>query len=219
MRSEIAEALRQKITAGELVPGTRIAEDWVSTEMGVSHGPVREALRTLENEGLVVVNAYKGASVIDVSTDELRNVLIPVRFILERQACLRAIGTMTEENFDELGTIVTQMRQTASTNDPQSTLALVDLDVKFHELLTEFGHQYHTLQLWRSIESRIRVGFVRLASQHHALDEIADEHEALLKALRTGDPEIISDELEEHIRTSVLALIDRAEASDSEARE
>jgi DNA-binding GntR family transcriptional regulator len=129
MRAEIAEALRQMITTGALLPGTRIAEDWVSTEMGVSHGPVREALRALENEGLVVVNAYKGASVIDVSTDELRNVLIPVRFILERQACLHAIDTMTDENFEALESIVTQMRLIASTNYPETMLTLVDLDV------------------------------------------------------------------------------------------
>lgn len=211
MQNEIAAALRQKITAGELKPGARIGEDWVSNEMGVSRGPVREAIRSLETEGLVIISPYRGATVSDVSLDELRNVLIPVRFILERQAVTHAITTMTEGDLAELEEIVSEMKAIAAADNPDSTLAMVDLDVKFHQTLTELGNQYHTLQLWRSIQSRIRVAFIRLAPHHRDLTEIADEHASLLAAVRTRNLEVIEAELEVHIRSSVIDLIDIAE--------
>ena len=83
MRSEITEALRMRIIDGTLSPGIRISEDWVASEMGVSRGPVREAIRELENEGLLVVLPYRGTFVSEISTSELRNTLIPIRLILE----------------------------------------------------------------------------------------------------------------------------------------
>jgi DNA-binding GntR family transcriptional regulator len=213
MRSGITEALRHRIIDGTLPPGTRVSEEWVSREMGVSRGPVREALRELENEGLLVVYAYRGAFVNGISTDELRDVLIPVRLVLEREACLRALPIMTESDFRALDEITDEMRAVAEASESGALLALVDLDVRYHELLTELGGQYHTLQIWRSIQPRIRAGFYRLGSKHQDLREISEEHKTLLAALRTRDPLVAVTALETHICTTQLALLDQLESS------
>ena len=212
MSSGITEALRHRIIDGTLPPGTRVAEEWVSREMGVSRGPVREALRELENEGLVVVYAYRGAFVNEITTDELRDVLIPVRLVLEREACLRALPTMTEKDFGALDAIADEMRVVAAAGEAGALLALVDLDVRYHEYLTELGGQYHTLQIWRAIQPRIRAGFYRLGSRHRDLLEISDEHKILLAALRTRDPRVAVDALEIHICTTQLALLEQVES-------
>lgn len=213
MRSEITDALRHKIIDGTLPPGTRIAEEWVSGEMGVSRGPVREALRELENEGLVVMHAYRGSFVSEITTAELRDILMPVRLVLEREACLRALPGMTENDFQVLDDIADQMRVVAAAGQSGALLALVDLDVRYHEFLTELGGQYHTLQIWRTIQPRIRAGFYRLGSGHRDLLEISDEHKALLAALRTRDPRVAVDALEIHICTSQLVLLDQVDGS------
>lgn len=213
MRSSITEALRHRIVDGTLPPGTRISEEWVSREMGVSRGPVREALRKLENEGLIVVHAYRGAVVSEITTDDLREILIPVRLILESRACLRALPTMTESDFTALDNIVDQMRSVADAGQSDGLLALVDLDVNYHEYLTGLSDQYHTLQLWRSIQPRIRAGFYRLGSRHRDLHEISDEHKVLLDALRTRDPAIAIKALEIHICTTQLELLDQLDQS------
>lgn len=213
MRSGITEALRHRIIDGTLPPGTRVAEEWVSNEMGVSRGPVREALLELENEGLVVVHAYRGAVVNEITTDELRDILIPVRLILEREACLRALPAMTEDDFQVLDDIADQMRVVAAAGQSGALLALVDLDVRYHEHLTALGGQYHTLQIWRTIQPRIRAGFYRLGSRHRDLLEIPDEHKALLAALRTRDPRVAVDALEIHICTTQLELLDPVDGS------
>jgi DNA-binding GntR family transcriptional regulator len=213
MRSSITEALRHRIINGTLPPGTRISEEWVSREMGVSRGPVREALRELENEGLIIVQAYKGAIVSEITTDDLRDVLIPVRLILESNACLRALSTMTESDFATLGDIVDQMRLVAIAGQSDALLALVDLDVRYHEYLTGLCDQYHTLQIWRSIQPRIRAGFYRLGSRHRDLNEISEEHKVLLDALRTRDPAVAISALETHICTTQLELLDKVDVS------
>jgi DNA-binding GntR family transcriptional regulator len=208
MNTNVADVLSKNIIDGTLQPGTRISEDWASQEMNVSRGPVREALRQLENEGLVVVHPFRGAVVNDISTEELRDVLIPLRLILESQACLRALPNLTEENYIVLEKIVDDMRIAARREGEGNLLILVGLDVAFHEYLTELGNQYHTLHIWKLIQPRIRAGFFRLGSWHKDLMEISDEHKELVQALRTRDPKVALAALETHICTTQIDLLD-----------
>jgi DNA-binding GntR family transcriptional regulator len=208
MTTNVADVLSRNKVDGTLQPGTRISEDWVSQEMNVSRGPVREALRQLENEGLIVVHPFRGAVVNDISTEELRDVLIPLRLILESQACLRALPNLTEENFSALEKIVEDMRIAARREGEGNLLILVGLDVAFHEYLTELGNQYHTLHIWKLIQPRIRAGFFRLGSRHKDLMEIAIEHKDLVQALRTRDPKVALAALETHICTTQIDLLD-----------
>lgn len=213
MSSGVTSVLRQKIVDGTLAPGTRVAEEWVSREMGVSRGPVREALRELYSEGLVVVEPHRGTFVTDITPDELQNVLIPIRFILERESCLRALPNMTEENFEDLRAVTREMRRVAESPGPESLLTLVDLDVQFHGYLVDKGGQYHTKQVWQSIQPRIRAAFYRLGLQHSDLLEIAQEHETLLELLEKQDVQIAVEALEGHIYETNLALLNLAESS------
>ena len=80
----MVEILRSAIIMGSYEPGERLIEATLSTELGTSRGPVREALRQLENEGLVMSFPYRGAVVLGVSDEEVQEVLIPIRLTLER---------------------------------------------------------------------------------------------------------------------------------------
>ncbi len=211
MRSGVTEALRLRIIDGTLSPGTRVSEEWVAGEMGVSRGPVREAIRELENEGLLVVNPYRGTFVKEISTNELRNVLIPIRLILESRACIIALPTMTEANFQAIADIVKAMDITATAGGEGALIALVDLDVQYHHYLMSLSDQYHTMQLWKTIQPRIRVGFYRLGLRHTDYQEITLEHQILLDALRTRNPEVVLPALEHHICTDQYRLLDRVE--------
>jgi len=212
MRSGITEALRLRIIDGTLSPGIRISEDWVASEMGVSRGPVREAIRELENEGLLVVLPYRGTFVSEISTSELRNTLIPIRLILEKQACSVTLPKMTDENFQYLAEIVNKMRVAARKKDRNTLVELVDLDVQYHQYIMNLSEQYHAIQLWNTIQPRIRVGFYRLGLRHNDYQEITEEHENLLEALRSRDPKIVFPALEHHICTDQFKLLDRIES-------
>lgn len=207
--SEVAEVLRWRIIEGAIPAGTRLLEERISREMDISRGPVREALRDLEKEGLIRVEAYRGAIVTGIPESELRSVLIPVRWILEKSAVTSAIEVMTDRDFAELEAITREMRDVAEVGSETALRQLVELDVAFHRHVVEFSGEYHTKQLWLAIQPRIRMGFYTLGSRHYHASTIAQEHEDLLHALRSRDLQVALDALDAHAMTSPLELLDR----------
>ena len=192
---QVTETLRLAIISGRFEPGERLIESVLSTELGTSRGPVREALRQLENEGLVMSFPYRGAVVLGVSDDEVHEVLIPIRLTLERTSFARALEKMTDDDFAELGKQIWLMEQAGKAND---LLKLVEADLAFHEIVILASGQLHTLQIWRTIEPRIRAYFYRY-ERFRSFEETVEEHRALLAALQTRDPAIALEQLELHI--------------------
>jgi DNA-binding GntR family transcriptional regulator len=192
---QVVERLRNAIVAGRIAPGERLIETTLSQKLGTSRGPVREALRQLENEGLVMSVPYKGAVVLGVSDEEVQQVLIPIRIVLERYSFTKALSLMTEADFAELGKQIWVMEQAARSND---LLRMVEADLRFHETVLDASRQLHTAQIWRSIEPRIRAYFVRYGREA-SLDLMADEHRELLDEMQTRDLDRVLGQLERHI--------------------
>jgi DNA-binding GntR family transcriptional regulator len=191
----VAEVLRDAILTGQLEDGERLIEEKIARELKTSRGPVREALRQLETEGFVRSYPYRGAAVLGVSDEEVQQVLVPVRLVLERYSFLKAAELMTDADFAELAKQVWLLGEAARANDLARS---VDADMRFHELVLEFANQPHTAQVWRSIAPRIRSYFFRYG-RLRSLDTIATEHHDLLAAMQTRDPETIVVALDEHI--------------------
>ena len=189
------ELLRTAIISGRFEAGERLIESALSAEFGTSRGPVREALRQLENEGLVMSFPYRGAVVLGVSDDEVQEVLIPIRLTLERYSFLRALEQMTEEDFAELGKQIWLMEQAARADD---LARIVEADLRFHEIVIGASGQTHTVQIWRTIWPRIRAYFYRY-ERFRSFEETVAEHRELLEALQTRDPATVLAVLERHI--------------------
>lgn len=196
LRHQVAHALRETIVSGELPSGHRLVEEELSRQMETSRGPVREALRLLEQEGLVVSRPYRGTVVAEISDTEAREVLVPVRLALERFAFRHAMRLLGTADFAELGSLVDAMQRAARERDLG---ALVELDIRFHELVMLRSRQPHSIQLWQAISSRIRSYFYRMGPRHHSLREVADEHRELLEALRSGGDRRLLGVLDRHI--------------------
>jgi DNA-binding GntR family transcriptional regulator len=192
---QVVEALRNEIIAGHFEPGQRLIEATLSQELGTSRGPVREALRQLENEGLVMSVPYKGAVVLGVSDEEVQEVLIPIRLVLERYSFARAIKVMTDADFAELGKQIWVMERAAREND---LLKVVEADLRFHDIVMSSAEQPHTTQIWRTIWPRIRAYFFRYG-RTASLEVMVDEHRELLDVLQTRDEKRVLQQLERHI--------------------
>jgi DNA-binding GntR family transcriptional regulator len=193
-REWILRWLRHAIATGELEPGERLVERDISARSGVSRGPVREAIMILEQEGLVVSHPYRGAQVAPVSADEVREVLVPIRQTIERFAFRNAAAL--PDLLGRLEGIVRDMESAARRGDADR---LADLDVDFHEAVIRAAGHPQTLQIWRTIQPRVRAYFVRDAPAHPSPDEIPRQHRELLEALRTGDPATVDRAVTEHI--------------------
>jgi len=192
---QVIEIMRTAIISGRFEPGDRLIESALSVEFGTSRGPVREALRQLENEGLVMSFPYRGAVVLGVSDEEVQEVLIPIRLTLERYSFTRALDTLTEDDFAELGKQIWLLEEAGKAND---LIKLVEADLCFHEIVISASGQPHTVQIWRSIEPRIRAYFYRY-ERFRSFEETVEEHRLLLAALQTRDPATVLAQLERHI--------------------
>jgi DNA-binding GntR family transcriptional regulator len=198
---QVVEILRSAIIMGAYEPGERLIEATLSAELGTSRGPVREALRQLENEGLVELYPYRGAVVLGVSDEEVQEVLIPVRLTLERYSFAKALDRMTDDDVAELGKQVWLMEQAAAAGD---LARLVEADLRFHEIVIAASGQTHTVQIWRTIWPRIRAYFLRYGKGKD-LATMVDEHRELLAALQARDRELVLSRLEQHIAVPVPA--------------
>jgi DNA-binding GntR family transcriptional regulator len=194
-REQVVDFLRDAITVGRFADGERLIEERIAKELHTSRGPVREALRQLEHEGLVVSYPYRGAVVLGVSEEEIQEVLIPIRLTLERFSFTKALGQMRDADFAELAKEVWTMAEAGRADDLQR---LVEADIRFHEFVLSRSGQPHTTQVWRSIAPRIRAYFFRYGLVAD-LDQIAVEHGLLLEAMQTRDRAVVLETVERHI--------------------
>jgi DNA-binding GntR family transcriptional regulator len=202
-REQVAQTLRRAIVAGRLQPGDRLLEVELAQRLGTSRAPVREALRQLEQEGLVATRPYKGTEVLGVTQEEIEEVLVPLRVTLERFAFRKALARLTAADLTQLDRLVATMRYAGQAGDAD---ALADADIRFHELVIERSGQPHSLQLWRTIEPRVRAHFRRDAPRHVDPQEVAGQHQELLDAIRAGEEGAVIEAIERHIRQFVTAV-------------
>lgn len=203
---QVIEILRTAIISGRFEPGDRLIESALSAQLGTSRGPVREALRQLENEGLVMSFPYRGAVVVGVSDEEVHEVLIPIRLTLERYSFAQALEQLTDDDFAELGKQIWLLEQAGKAND---LLKLAEADLGFHEIVITASGQLHTVQIWRTIWPRIRAYFYRYES-FRSFEQTVEEHRVLLAALQTRDPKIALAQLERHIDVPSPPAVPRA---------
>lgn len=197
-RHRVAEAIRDAIYTGQLSPGDRLVEVNLAKQLGTSRAPIREAFRQLELEGLVVSYPYRGTEVLAASQEEIEQVLVPIRITIESFAFKKAIPRLTESDYLKLDRLVLDMESAASAGDASS---LAEADVRFHELIVEVSGQQHCLQIWRTIQPRVRSYFQRDAPHREHAHSVAGQHRDLIAALKAGDTERVVAAVREHIST------------------
>ncbi|BBY62724.1 GntR family transcriptional regulator [Mycolicibacterium helvum] len=183
-RHRVAQILRQEIVAGRLRPRDKLVESDLADQLGTSRGPIREALRQLEQEGLVVSYPYRGTEVLGVTDEEVHDILVPIRLTLEKFAITHGLENMPDTVFDRLASIVDLMADAANRG---SLDLLADLDVQFHQTLIDSSGHEHSPQLWSVIQPRVWAYFRRDARRHASAHDIVDQHAHLLEVLRRRD--------------------------------
>ena len=204
-RTHVAHLLREAIISGELKSGTQLKQNEVSKKFQCSPGPVREAMRDLESEGLIEHFPNRGVFVTQISNEEFLEMLLPARVILEKFAFKHAEKKFTPKVIEMLNEQIEIMRQGAKDKD----IELVnEADIKFHMITMETAATQQTFHLWKSIMSRIRLEFYRVGP-HPTLAEQAPNHTQLLEAILSGDVKKLYKEIEWHCIGSVSDRLKR----------
>ncbi|MGO5165004.1 MULTISPECIES: GntR family transcriptional regulator [unclassified Candidatus Paralachnospira] len=195
LRDVVFNTLRRAILRGELVPGQRLMEIRLADQMGVSRTPVREAIRKLELEGLVVMVPRKGAEVAHISGKNLRDVL-EVRRALEELAGELACERMSAEDFKKLEQANLKF---ASVLDSDDITVLGQADEEFHGLIYQATDNDRLVQMVNHLREqmyRYRIEHLKNKSQRTIL---LQEHQDIMRALAARDVEAVRRAIRAHI--------------------
>lgn len=196
------EHLRALILTRELVPGRRIGQEELAAGLGVSLAPVREALRILEQEGLVTYRPHRGYFVTELSLEDLEEIY-ELRRILEDGALRRALPSLDDQALVEIASAAADCSQAADTGNVAAELAA---NRRFHFRLVESAGQPHTTRLIRRLWDATEA---YLALYYNSTYERSTEraaHERILAAVRDRDAERAVAELDGHRRRTLDVL-------------
>src|SRR3954454_24347265 len=185
LRDEVLTTLRQALIGGSFTAGERIREVELSARLGVSRGTLREALRHLEQEGLVVTSPHRGTFVVNPTTDEIKD-LYGLRIALEGYAAEQAAHLVTAEDLDALQSVVDDFNALASTGRA-SMAPRLGLDLQFHELVCEAGGNARLIRTWTELCAPLRLLLSAFEEPFMKSGEVIDQHQHVIDALRRGD--------------------------------
>ena len=190
LRDVVFRTLRQAILRGELKPGERLMEIRLANQLGVSRTPIREAIRMLELDGLVIMVPRKGAQVAQITEKDLNDVL-EVRLGLEELAVKLACQKLYQasRSFE-------QMLETTETDDLQK---LAQADVAFHDVIYQATNNERLIQLLNNLREqmyRYRIEYLKDVKSRRSLVE---EHDALYEHMKNRDLAGAQKMIREHI--------------------
>lgn len=180
---------------GDLKPGDRLREAKIAEQMGVSRAPLREAIRDLASEGLVVSKTFKGAYVTQLSISDLWEIYT-LRAVLERMAVEIVARKANPELLDTLRTSISAMVKAAEEGDKDR---LVNLDLAFHETLVRNANHTRLLDIWNNMLRQIRVCMDLTHINYLAEDEMINMHTVLVKQIADKQVDSAGETLYRHI--------------------
>jgi DNA-binding GntR family transcriptional regulator len=196
IRQFVYQEIRDAIIKGHLGPGTKLREAELAKQMNVSRGPIREAIRILEQEGLVISHPYRETVVVDILEEEATYLMVPIRLNFELYAAQKASQVLTEEDFAYLNDLVEQM-EAASEQDDLDKIS--ELDLAFHNRIVERCVSPSMFRIWDSISSKLYARLLIQGNRHSSLKSVVEEHRELLNLIKSGDKARIEQHLLKHI--------------------
>ncbi len=212
LRDVVFNTLRSAILKGELEPGERLMEIALANKLGVSRTPIREAIRKLELEGLVIMIPRKGAEVARITEKDLRDVL-EVRASLEKLAAELACERITAEEIDQFKEKARIFRKAIADKTIEITV-LAQKDVDFHDVIFGATKNARLIQLLNNLREqmyRYRLEFLKDRNTH---EQLADNHDAIMDAIIRRDKIKAAELVEKHIYYQELGVIEKLQLQD-----
>jgi len=204
LRDVVFRNLRTAILRGDFQPGERLMENQLADRMGVSRTPIREAIRKLELEGLVVMIPRKGAEVANITEKDIKDVL-EVRATLEGLAIRLACENMQPEDVERL-TRVNQEFIQAVTN--KETDKVLEWDVAFHDIIFEASGNDKLIQILNNLREQIyryRMEYIYHIADH---SQLVAEHLRIVDALKNKEPELATTLAVAHVQVQKNSVIE-----------
>jgi DNA-binding GntR family transcriptional regulator len=189
-------AVRNSILEGRIGPGERLLEVKLAQQLGISRGPLREALHLLEKDGIIysVPRRGKFVQLLDLTTvDEVYS----LRKLLEAFAVERFVADRKLEELTTLEAALAPMREAAEAGDVR---LVARRDIEFHQAIIGIAHHSLITAAWRdNISGKMHVLLNITEKTHRPLDDVLIRHTEIIEGLRTGTREAVTDLIRNHI--------------------
>lgn len=204
LRDVVFNTLRQAILRGELKPGERLMEIQLANKLGVSRTPIREAIRKLELEGLVLMIPRKGAEVAEITEKSLKDVL-EIRRALEDLAVRLACEKITKEELKELKKAGDEFKKVLKSQD---ITEVAEADVRFHDVIYMATDNPKLIQLLNNFREQMYRFRVEYLKKDEVRPQLIAEHDEIIKYITEGNKEEASRVVTRHIENQALTVQD-----------
>ncbi len=198
LSDQISEHLFRELVSGRLRGGQRINEAELARTLGISRNPIREAVRKLEERGLLVSMPRRGTFVRSFTRQDIEDVF-SFRTMVEDFAIRQALPRMSNEDIAGLRAIVDNMLAAANAN---KEMELVQEDIRFHQRICELSGNTQTLRAFKNIHAEVQISITLVEHRFESLEAAAVDHYPVVDAIATRDPEVAAKALRDHIRDS-----------------
>ena len=198
----IADELRAEITRGEPPPGQPLRQEELAARFGVSRLPVREALRRLESEGLLVVHPNRGAYVSQLDAEQVREIY-DLRVMLEGDLLVRSVKRMKDDDIRAIENVMLRAERQARGQ------AWSELDDEFHAALYEPAARPRQLAMVMSLRGTVKNYQHAHAALPASTREWLRDHRALVEACRERDSRKARRHLEDHLERAAAVVISK----------
>lgn len=195
IREQTVDTLREAILMGELKPGDSLVEMDLSSQLGVSRAPIREALRILNSEGLVETIPYHGTTVRRLGKVDIEEIY-SMRILLETFALEQMMKSYNPDNISILRDNYQQMIKAGDKNDIKQ---VNDLDRDFHDALIAMSEHSLLMSMWQMVAMKVRQVMALVNRRNADLTQIARNHLPLIDAIEAQDLDKATTVLKEHI--------------------
>jgi DNA-binding GntR family transcriptional regulator len=200
--SIIADKLREAIMRGSLEPGTQLHESDLANELGVSRGPLREAMQRLVQEGLLRSERHRGLFVIELDEAGIIDVY-RTRQVVERAAAQLIMQRDVEAVADRLAEAYDEMRHAAGNED---RFALSEADLYFHEVFVQESGSLRLARMSRTLLVETRMCLSAMAETYEFPQSLAEEHGEIVRVVRAGDAKRLLELVDQHIADALQRL-------------
>lgn len=203
LREQTLTALRQAITTGQLEPGKHLVETELSEMLNISRGTLREALRQIQQEGLVAPGARGRLSVRSLDVKEIRD-------IFAVRAALETLAAQTLCRLDDRSEAVAQLRSALKVMDNEVKQSLergIEADLDFHRVLCRLTGNESLLHAWEQLEGSIRMSIMWAGKERGIKNMNVSRHEEIVDAIDSADVGLAAAVISAHMDTAAEVLV------------
>lgn len=205
LSDHVAGMIRKMIFNGTLNPGERINQAQLAEKLEISRGPIREALRLLQNEGLIKHETNKGTFVTTLSRQDQYEIYT-LRALLEGEAAHLAAKNLTPSDYEKLEELIDRFREFTLEEDLEN---LAKIDLEFHKKIVSKSGNVRLINMHQQLDTQVGAMFLTVANLVPVrINQLVNNHIILLEALKDKNDQRIKKAFTEHYVSTLQELTD-----------